>query len=345
MLDFDLDDDYDTALFFALAHLTQQQTRRPKYPTERVNWDEHLQKELYQNSFHRTYCMSYPSFMKLKGLLGDKIVLNGARSTASSGTAPIIPQVVMACGICWLAGGSPTDIKNAYGLTVSTVYRLRDLLLDAVCTTDELDIRLPDLSNPSEISKFRADFEKLSSSGVCKGCVGVLDGMLQRIGNPSVACAEGQVRSYFSGHYNCPGLNVLAMCDAFLRFTFFGVLNPGSASDRMTYLKSRLPAFVDSLPFGTYVIGDAAFPLGDNLLIPFTGTYKLDPSNDVYNFHISQLRIRIEMAFGHLNNKWRVLRRPLGGKLATQSQVLEVCARLHNFGINERILGGVMTLE
>ncbi|CAJ1962474.1 unnamed protein product [Cylindrotheca closterium] len=251
MLDFDLDDDYDTALFFALAYLTQQQTRRPKYPTERVNWDEHLQKELYQNSFHRTYRMSYPSFMKLKGLLGDKIVLNGARSTASSGTAPIIPQVVMACGIRWLAGGSPTDIKNAYGLTVSTVYRLRDLFLDAVCTTDELDIRLPDLSNPSEISKFRSDFEKLSSSGVCKGCVGVLDGMLQRIGNPSVACAEGQ------------------------------------------HLWT----------------------------------------------HCHSLRIRIEMAFGHLTNKWRVLRRPLGGKLARQSQVLEVCARLHNFGINERILG------
>ncbi|KAE9161337.1 hypothetical protein PF002_g32397, partial [Phytophthora fragariae] len=32
---------------------------------------------------------------------------------------------------------------------------------------------------------------------------------------------------------------------------------------------------------------------------------------DNYNFHVSQLRIRIEMAFGLLVNKWRIFKQPL----------------------------------
>ena len=34
-------------------------------------------------------------------------------------------------------------------------------------------------------------------------------------------------------------------------------------------------------------------------------------SDDAYNYHLSQLRIRIEMCFGRLVSKWRIFKSPL----------------------------------
>jgi hypothetical protein len=59
--------------------------------------------------------------------------------------------------------------------------------------------------------------------------------------------------------------------------------------------------------------------------------------NDSYNFYLSQLRIRIEMAFGLLCGKWAILQRPLQVNLKNAGRLLMCCARLHNFVINERI--------
>ena len=57
-------------------------------------------------------------------------------------------------------------------------------------------------------------------------------------------------------------------------------------------------------------MGDAAYTLSDILLIiPFTGTQHNDVDNDAYNFYLSQLQICIEMAFGHLVQKWGILQK------------------------------------
>ncbi len=71
------------------------------------------------------------------------------------------------------------------------------------------------------------------------------------------------------------------------------------------------------------------------MLAPFTGSQREDPLNDAFNFFLSQLRIRIEMAFGLLQTKWGVLNRPLQVNLATAATVVQTCARLHNFCLRE----------
>ncbi len=59
-------------------------------------------------------------------------------------------------------------------------------------------------------------------------------------------------------------------------------------------------------------------------------------NNNVFNFHLSQLRIKIEQAFGLLVNKWRVFKKSLEVNLKCVPRVVECCMRLHNFFINER---------
>jgi hypothetical protein len=73
----------------------------------------------------------------------------------------------------------------------------------------------------------------------------------------------------------------------------------------------NLKEIVDSLPLGLYIVTDAAYMLSENLLVPFTGKDRDDPYHDSFNYHLSQLRIRVEMAFGYMVNKFRILRRKL----------------------------------
>jgi len=56
----------------------------------------------------------------------------------------------------------------------------------------------------------------------------------------------------------------------------------------------------------------------------------------VFNFHLSQLHIKIEQSFRILVNKWRVFKKPLEVSLTQVPAVVECCMQLHNFCINER---------
>jgi hypothetical protein len=82
------------------------------------------------------------------------------------------------------------------------------------------------------------------------------------------------------------------------------------------------------------VVGDNAYTLSSTLLIPYSGATKLNPSRDAFNFFLSQLRIRIEQAFGMLVMKWRIFKRPLEVKFWRTTIIIEAAFRLHNFCIN-----------
>ena len=83
-------------------------------------------------------------------------------------------------------------------------------------------------------------------------------------------------------------------------------------------------------------MGDNAYQLSNTLLIPFSGVDANDVDNDVYNFYLSQLRIRIEMSFGRLVSKWRIFRSDLysNNGSAKNIRIMRVGAKLHNFVIN-----------
>eukprot|EP00918_Siedleckia_nematoides_P051513 GHVU01112812.1.p1 GENE.GHVU01112812.1~~GHVU01112812.1.p1 ORF type:complete len:135 (+),score=3.17 GHVU01112812.1:470-874(+) len=71
------------------------------------------------------------------------------------------------------------------------------------------------------------------------------------------------------------------------------------------------------------------------MLTPYPGT-RLPVERDTYNYYTSQLRIRIEQAFGMMVTKWRVFRSPLAVKLRNVGRVINTAARLHNYCIAAR---------
>ena len=168
-------------------------------------------------------------------------------------------------------------------------------------------------------------------SGACLA----VDGFFQRCNKPTKREVANQL-SYFSGHYESYGVNCQAAVYSDLRFAYFGVLSPGSTNDNISYpLAKGLRRAINSLPNGLYAIADAAYTLSENMLIPFTGLDRLDPDHDAFNYYRSQVRIRVEMAFGRLVNLFHILHGKVEGSLDRISAILTVCARLHNFIITQ----------
>ena len=94
-------------------------------------------------------------------------------------------------------------------------------------------------------------------------------------------------------------LNCQAICTHDLTFIYFGVVAPGSTNDIIAITKTdNLMDEIWKLAPGRFLVGDAAYELTEHLLTPFTGSQRLDQGKDAFNFYLSQVRIRIEMAFG-----------------------------------------------
>ena len=85
-------------------------------------------------------------------------------------------------------------------------------------------------------------------------------------------------------------MNCQAACDSTLKFLYFGVVASGSTNDNIAYaMATELRDTIEALPLGLYFVGDAAYTLSERLLILFTGSQRENPSNDTFNFHLSQL--------------------------------------------------------
>ena len=306
-------------------------TREPKWIHLRLCWESHVAVLVHENLFGRTYRMSVDAFRNLRDLLGESIYLQAHRTPVPE---PIYPELVMAVGIRYLSGGKCLDLKNAYGLSLPSVYRTRDIFIDAVNSCPDLIDRIKLPQTLEEMAAVARGFEEHSTSQLIRGCIGCIDGFLAVTRRPTMKDSNNNPGAFFSGHYGMYGLNVQAVCDRQSRFLFFGVVAPGKCGDQVAFERTPLYDYVQNVPPGYYLIGDAAYTVGESLLTPFTGGHRNDPIKDAYNFFLSQLRIRIEMAFGLLTNKWRVLNAPLQTSLARSSDILMACARLHNYCID-----------
>ena len=168
-------------------------------------------------------------------------------------------------------------------------------------------------STPEEWSTIYEQYKRKSTDEIMAGCVVCIDGFFQRCNRPTKK-EVANVISYYSGHYESYGLNCQACVKPDLQFMYFGVVSPGSTNDNISYTQAdELKAALTSLPPGLFGLGDAAYTLSEHLLIPFTGSDRLDPAQDAFNYYLSQLRIRVETAFGRLVKKFGILSGKVGG--------------------------------
>jgi hypothetical protein len=300
---------------------------------QRYKWKQYIKKYGNNPRFVKRHLrMTLISFNKLLSYIKAELVVNEFQAARRGGA--ILPELCLFCTLRWLAGSSYLDIYCITGVSIASFYRVVYKTLRAIAHCHQLEIIFP--QTRLECHKLAGDFEKISYNAAIINCVGCIDGYLLRIPTPPKKWA-GNVRSFFSGHYQCSGINIQAVCDSRCRFLYFGMAAPGSANDRDAIKECEAYQLIHNLPSGFVVIGDAAYEASEHLVPMYYGQHRKVEDCDNFNFYASQCRIRIEMAFGLMQMKWGILWRPLRVQLTNMKFIMIAIARLHNFTIDEGI--------
>jgi DDE superfamily endonuclease len=178
-------------------------------------------------------------------------------------------------------------------------------------------------------------------------CIGAVDGKLVHVQRPF----EGGSR-YFN-YKKTYSVNLMAVCDAHLRFIYVNIGAQGSANDAAVFNATSfakkladprnplsIPGDADipgtnvKLPF--MLVGDEAFPMKTYLMKPFNNR-GMAPSERIFNYRLSRCRRTIENSFGVLANRFRIYHHAVQLSPSKVTDfVLATCA-LHNMLISKRM--------
>ena len=309
--------------------------RSIKYKYTRTNWQEHRDELILTNTFYSKMHMGVSAFENLVTLLRSDITVNELQSRRSTGGVdPIYPEMIVATGLRFFGGEKLKSLSDIYHYSLDSGRRVVRKFVDAVLNCEKLAINLP--TTEVQLLGLAQGFSNVSGArGIFYGVIAAIDGWLCTIEKPRIVPNPGD---FYSGLYKRYGLNVQAMCDANLRFIYVCVAGPGKTNDNRAFKRlDGLHEWLQQLPDSYFLIGDNAYTLQRNLLIPFDGKQREQPNNRTYNFYLSQQRIRIEMAFGLLCTKWRIFHSNLDSKfgLEFQCKIIETASRLHNYVLDE----------
>ena len=300
--------------------------------------------ELGRNMFRRAYRMHietfYTLYVKIKPVLFEAIAYSDVRKNAPNGR--VHPTVRLACAIRVFAGGDPSDIGCAFGVSSTVVYDSVGFVIKAVNNCDDLAIVFP--SDHAEQYKIAEGFHRKSKAGI-KECVGAVDGILIWLSCiTQTECDKLGVGSkkFFCGRKKKFGLNMQATCDHHRRFTDISIKFPGATSDFMAFEASDFRTNLEKEGFlapGLTIFGDNAYVNRHYMATPYTNVRASDDTRDNYNVFHSQLRINIECAFGMLVNRWGMLRQPMpqGYTIKKVTSLVHCLCRLHNFLVDANV--------
>jgi len=330
------------AMLFSLGvWFSTPKERNPSVSEQRLIWSDYVERNVRRGTFRRALRMEKHSFDKLACMLKEEMSVDASMANLRGG--PIIIELCVFCTIRYFAGGSYLDVVDICGISAPSFCRITWRTARALIRAKELSIEWPCQSE--DVCRAASGFCAVGTDSVISNCVGVVDGCLLRITTPRRTEAKN-VRSFFSGHYKCCGVNTQAAADHHSRFTYIAMAGPGVTGDRDAIKEVSLFGLVEQLPHGYCIVGDAAHEASEHMVTVHDGADRLIVKCDDFNFYASQLRIRIEMAFGMMQTKWSILQRPVTCRLKNVLLVVQAIGRLHNCCVNERLeANGDMDLE
>ena len=109
---------------------------------------------------------------------------------------------------------------------------------------------------------------------------------------------------------------------------------PGSVGDERIFYNSSLAQRIEAdpslLPKGSFMLGDKAYALTDQMMTPHKNWGHLPRHAKRFNKIHSQTRVVVESAFGALKGRWRRLNQAFYLALETLPDVIMACCILHN---------------
>nr|CAI5854214.1 unnamed protein product [Callosobruchus analis] len=132
----------------------------------------------------------------------------------------------------------------------------------------------------------------------------------------------------------CYSVNLQAVCNSQCIFIHCFAGFPGAVHDARIFRNSPVNDFLNDpsyFPENSHIIGDAAYPLHQNLLVPFRNNGHLTVRQRNYNYCLSSTRMCIERSFGLLKVRFRILLDCLPlADMKHIPQFIIACTVLHN---------------
>ncbi|XP_063585074.1 uncharacterized protein LOC134762506 [Penaeus indicus] len=296
-----------------------------------------LYKELRSDhvKFFGYFCMSMNTFDALLQCLHLHLQHENTKMRDA-----IPPVERLAVTIRYLASGHTfTDLHYAFRMGISTISGI----VNSVCRTIWAVLQEKCIPKPS-LQKLQEIAEGFEKKAYFPHCIGAVDGKQIRT---TKSQGSGSVNSNYK---DCFSVVLMAVADSDYRFTFVDVDGYGNACDSSIFKNTSFWKSIDEnelplpepkplpgsdQPCVPYVIvGDEAFGLHSNLMRPFGGK-QLSIAKKVFNYRLNKARLYVEHAFGILNNKWKILHRPLNVSPELAVNIVKACCILHNF-VQER---------
>lgn len=210
---------------------------------------------------------------------------------------------------------------DRFNLSKSSAHLLFCEILHELCSLMEDYIKWPPFHQYNSISQ--AFKEK--SGGFIPGIIGAIDGCHIEIKQPRNNCID------YYNRKNTHSIVLQGVCDDRCRFTDVYIGAPGRQHDARVFRNSPLFGQINDLVSGEYhLLGDAAYPLKNNLITPFRDNGHLTSRQHHFNTRLSSARVTIERTFGLLKGRFRRLKYLDVAEPMMANRIISCCCILHN---------------
>lgn len=96
------------------------------------------------------------------------------------------------------------------------------------------------------------------------------------------------------------------------------------------------PKIISGTSVGFFLLGDPAYPLAHWLMKGYINSPRMTPQQESFNAYLSSARTTVEIAFGRLKSRWRVLAKRSDFHYTFVPKVVATCCALHNFCEREK---------
>nr|CAI5849118.1 unnamed protein product [Callosobruchus analis] len=238
-------------------------------------------------TFKQHFRVSPDTFDYMLNLLGDDL----SRTESKSGRKPISAKVQLMIALWFMATpDSYRSVHVTFGVGKATAFRaVRRVVKTLYCLAPRV-IKWP----KDQYLEVMTSFE-------------------QKAGFPNMAPTLKYESLKLIQNLTCKGfysVNLQAVCNSQCIFTHCFAGFPGAVHDARIFRNSPVNDFLNDpsyFPENSHIIGDAAYPLHQNLLVLFRNNGHLTVRQRNYNYCLSSTRMCIERSFGLVKVRFRIL--------------------------------------
>lgn len=308
--------------------------KTPEESEQRVPWSAYVEKT-DDLLFYKDFRMSKAAFAELFELLrADHGFEKKNAMCRRQDVTSIDAEYVLATVLHKLGGGKFSSLAQIFKISESQLYVMFLQGLDIILRNEALFLDNDCLVKGENHERFSTGFNQLTWKGTTmQGCVGALDGV-------TFACVKPDhpKQKLFVTRKGGFAMSYQAVVDSKMNFTFVSEPVLGSTHDMNAFRLTHLyQAIYRNKVLGEkfWLAADSAYELSDQVQTPYSRPAqgkRLSNRQKAYNEKLSSLRVRVEIAFGMLKKKFKILSNIIEySNTRICGKIIRSCFLLHNF--------------